>query len=452
MANNCQARIDAICAEKGARRINKYVNAKAELHILCANEHDWQTTGGSILNKGSWCTCCSGLCSHPKCHNSKLDVICARKCGKRIGSYIDSTTKIEFECAAHHTFYAAPANVKFGKGTWCPCCAHACKHAKCYEDRLDKICREHGGWRLDPYKGKEAPMRIKCADPQHLIWTPTPHNLTQDHWCPECAGKSRNPAYHEKILDDICRGKGGKRLGDYINSDLHIKFQCALEHEWETVSGCIKNGRWCHECSPTYKNSATYQAALDEACAKLGVVRETPYVLSNKDVWFRCLKDPDHYWPATPNNFKNSKGCPYCQDSSEQECRRILETVLGRPFIRSRPEFLCYIKGRPLELDGYCPSLRLAFEFNGKQHYEFIDFFHDGDEANLIAQKERDKFKVMKAKEIGIDLIVISYEYKTFLEKVAFLKEKLERILEQRLYYEPDSEEATVPVGDDWWP
>ncbi len=46
-----------------------------------------------------------------------------------------------------------------------------------------------------------------------------------------------------------------------------------------------------------------------------------------------------------------------------------------------------------LELDCYCEELQLAAEYQGKQHSEFIPFFHDDDPKKFAAQQERDRRK-----------------------------------------------------------
>ena len=50
----------------------------------------------------------------------------------------------------------------------------------------------------------------------------------------------------------------------------------------------------------------------------------------------------------------------------EERCRRIFEDILGEKFPNVRPSWLLNKKtGYRLELDGYCPKLKLAFEYDG---------------------------------------------------------------------------------------
>ena len=61
----------------------------------------------------------------------------------------------------------------------------------------------------------------------------------------------------------------------------------------------------------------------------------------------------------------------------EEKCRKIFENILGEKFSNVRPLWLKnYETGYLLELDGYSKSLKLAIEYDGIQHYEFPNLFH----------------------------------------------------------------------------
>ena len=76
-------------------------------------------------------------------------------------------------------------------------------------------------------------------------------------------------------------------------------------------------------------------------------------------------------------------------------------------------------KPRGLELDIYIPELKLAFEYMGKQHYEWIKFFHKT-KAEFEAQQYRDKCKKKLCKMLGITLIRIKYNEKLSEQLILF--------------------------------
>lgn len=71
----------------------------------------------------------------------------------------------------------------------------------------------------------------------------------------------------------------------------------------------------------------------------------------------------------------------------------------------ARPEFLVNpATGERLELDRYYPVHRVAFEFNGPQHYAAEGRFT---KEEVAAQRKRDHVKRRICKEKGIDLVVV---------------------------------------------
>nr|QBK92774.1 MAG: restriction endonuclease [Pithovirus LCPAC401] len=99
--------------------------------------------------------------------------------------------------------------------------------------------------------------------------------------------------------------------------------------------------------------------------------------------------------------IKRSKG--------ETECVRVLEKLFDREFKRVRPPFLKSPEtGRNLELDCYNEELKLAIEYNGRQHYKYPSF-PGFTEDQFKAQLQRDQFKRERCNELGIFLITVPY-------------------------------------------
>lgn len=114
------------------------------------------------------------------------------------------------------------------------------------------------------------------------------------------------------------------------------------------------------------------------------------------------------------NNLKlNRKRVP--KDSKgEIECKKVLEKIFNKPFKKARPNFLNNpVTGGDynLELDCYNDELGLAVEYSGRQHYEYIPFFHKNKEA-FYNQKYRDELKRRMCKENNIILIEVPYTVK----------------------------------------
>ncbi len=95
---------------------------------------------------------------------------------------------------------------------------------------------------------------------------------------------------------------------------------------------------------------------------------------------------------------------------TQEKCRSIFQKLYGKKFLSVRPSFLKNpTTGQNLELDGYCKSLNLAFEYDGEQHSKYNPHFHKGGPNEFIYQVAKDDYKTKKCKLEGVDLIRIPH-------------------------------------------
>ena len=71
-----------------------------------------------------------------------------------------------------------------------------------------------------------------------------------------------------------------------------------------------------------------------------------------------------------------------------------------------KPYFLKTEKGN-MSYDIYICGLKIAIEYQGKQHFEPVDYF--GGEENFLKQKERDELKAKRSAAHGVKLIYVNY-------------------------------------------
>jgi hypothetical protein len=105
----------------------------------------------------------------------------------------------------------------------------------------------------------------------------------------------------------------------------------------------------------------------------------------NERALFEC--EQGHLWFGTPVSMIHGKTwCPECASgTSERICRRLFEFIFpNHRFAKERPKWLTNPDtNRSLELDGYCDDLKMAFEYQGIQHYKFVPHHHKIQE-NLV--------------------------------------------------------------------
>jgi hypothetical protein len=96
---------------------------------------------------------------------------------------------------------------------------------------------------------------------------------------------------------------------------------------------------------------------------------------------------------------------------NEARCRQVFEDIFQRPFPTVRPSFLKRGNGRALELDGYNKDLKLAFEYQGIQHYKYSPWFHRS-VKDYESQVQRDREKREMCKRANVTVIEIPHTVK----------------------------------------
>jgi hypothetical protein len=107
----------------------------------------------------------------------------------------------------------------------------------------------------------------------------------------------------------------------------------------------------------------------------------------------------------------------------EEITRQVFEEIYGEKFPSIRPDWLCNpATNKNMELDGYNETLKIAFEYQGKQHYELIPLFHTKKMFNK--QQQRDNLKRILCEDYGVLLVSIPCYIKHHDLK-AFIKTKI---------------------------
>lgn len=253
-----------------------------------------------------------------------------------------------------------------------------------------------------PYSNKK--VWWKC--PKNHEWTAIIANRNKGTGCPICAGKNKTIAYYKKIAQD----RNGKCISEkYENSKKKLRWRCHLQHEWEAVPYTIEKGSWCPKCA-VLRNAHRQRQTIEDmqrlAALKGGKVLSTEYKGANIKLLWQCRLG--HEWEASPSRIKQGRWCHICSTGvSERICRKYFEEIFAEKFPKTRPNWLKSKGGTQLELDGYCKKLRVAFEYQGVQHYKHIKFFHHN--QCFKERKEVDELKIRLCEQHGVKLILVPY-------------------------------------------
>ena len=110
---------------------------------------------------------------------------------------------------------------------------------------------------------------------------------------------------------------------------------------------------------------------------------------------------------------------------TEELVYNIIKTLYGnyQVIYQYRPFFLSTERGQ-LSYDVYICGMKIAIEYQGKQHFEPVEYF--GGEEHFARQVERDKLKKELSQENGIKLIYVNYWDDITPQTI---REKIEKVL-----------------------
>lgn len=210
--------------------------------------------------------------------------------------------------------------------------------------------------------------------------------------------------------------------GKYVKvTKMNMKMKCRCGNIFIcSISDITKGNReFCLTCS---KNSQLIGGRLsieevEQRFLNLGIKiidENRIYIRRSDSFMVECIicgaiwrKDCTHFERGCPfclmskgevkiENFLNKKGIKFEKQKKFSECKNIL----------------------PLPFDFYLKDKKVLIEYNGKQHYEEMEFF--GGIKSFLEQKKRDKIKVKYCKENNIPLLIIPYtEYERIEEIVS---------------------------------
>lgn len=241
----------------------------------------------------------------------------------------------------------------------------------------------------------------------------------------------------EKIREIIEERKGTLISGYYENLESTFVIRCEREHIFETKAAYLKQKKWCRKCANLDKE-IQLEKIKEIAFNRGGKCISEQYINKDTKLSFVCVNN--HEFEMTPHNVKQGQWCPKCSwYFMENKARYVLEKLLNKKFNPNGKIISPYV------LDGYSQindKLKIAFEYHGRQHYEFIEFFHKNIEG-FEKRKIDDAIKMELCLKKDIKLIIIPhYEavtdemlLKTIQEKLEIIGVKTPKIDDLKLFF-----------------
>ena len=214
-------------------------------------------------------------------------------------SYINSKTKLKWQCSKGHIWDTIPNIIQQGK--WCPTCGG---RKKLTLSEIQNLATKKGGSCLSKaYVNANTKMRWKCKNDH--IWDTPPINIIHGSWCPRCAIKK----YTIVEINKLVESKGGLCISQqYTDSLTKLEWQCKEGHKWKALLYNIKNGGWCPICAGVkrYKIEDMHKLALSKGGQCLSDAYKGVFTKLN----WQCKEN--HTWYAAPNHIIEGTWCPFC--------------------------------------------------------------------------------------------------------------------------------------------
>ena len=271
---------------------------------------------------------------------------------------------------------------------------------------------------LGKYINSRTKIKGKCKICDH-IWYPKAGEIKG---CPKCDKLNRGNKLrktHKQFVEEINKiNPNIEILEEYKNNNTKIRCRCKLDgYEWSTRPRQLLSGNGCHKCWES-KNRTIQAKNHKQFINEMKYINPNIIILTeykNSYTHVKCKCNIDKYeWESTPTHLLNGRGCPKCNES---EGERNICKILNKYNIEYKREYIyndCKFYN-VLPFDFYLPQYNTLIEYDGKQHFEIIDFF--GGYDRFVTQIIRDTIKNIYCKDNNIKLIRIPY-YEDNIEEI----------------------------------
>lgn len=256
------------------------------------------------------------------------------------------------------------------------------------------------------------------------------HFRTYKYGCSYCSGRNKTT---EEISNEI-KDENVILISEYLGNEKPIKCKCKkCNNIWITLPKVlITNGSGCPRCGKekAIKNESKTRKQFINELKKLNSDIEVlgNYINTHTKIKCKCTLC-NTIWYAYPANLLNkSAGCPGYNISIGE---KTLLNTLKELNISYIPQYTipdCVHK-RTLRFDAFDITHKIAFEYNGEQHYYPVDFAGKGTEWSNNTFKstvERDNSKIEYCKKNSIPLIIVPYWERDNMKNI--IKSKLKEM------------------------
>ena len=336
--------------------------------------------------------------------------------------YLGANEKIEIICPKHGSFFMR-ASAHYSQGQGCPICGReegAKNRRNTNEEFIERakfIHKDKYDYSQTRYVNLTTPIDIIC--PEHGVFKQTPRDHLDGCGCKVCGNKSKGYVVDTESFIKVSSKKHQNKYNyskvNFNGRNGEVTIICPKHGEF-TMKAFLhyEKGQGCPQCSKE-KVIAANTLQFGEVVDICNDVHDGYYkYIYDKDAYINTSSEIEVLCPKhgifSIQAFKHMHGigCPICANDltvskGERKIAKILKDKNIEYILHANPKFL-----EKLTYDFYIPQYNLAIEYNGRQHYEPVDFF--GGESQFNKQVKRDCRKKELSIQNNITLIEIKYD------------------------------------------
>ena len=424
---------------------------------VCNEEHEWKQAPCVLTGQKTGCPYCAG---QKLSYERSLAAVAPdlieewdeERNGKSASEVMAKTGRPDYwwicKMDDSHKWKAVLSN-RVGIGSGCPYCSNKKASATnnlqvMYPDIAAQWHpTKNGNKKSEDYPaGSHKHVWWRCKEGPDHEWKGAIDGRTtkEKHSCPFCINlKVSITNSLESVYPEIAQQwhpiKNGKLTPSDVTHGTHRKvwWKCSEgpDHEWKTsVDSRAVAGTNCPYCagqkiSITNCLSTTRPKIAEEwHPTKNGKLTPEKVMRgSDKRVWWLCSKNQEHEWEARiANRGSHGAGCSFCLKKNQSLLFEYVKSIFSQSEIHYdfKHHDLRYSKSNyPMELDIWLPDEKIAFEYQGEQHYIDVKEMKGWDlSSGLHELKSRDQEKRNACESHGIMLVEIPYTWNKTIEFV----------------------------------
>lgn len=265
-------------------------------------------------------------------------------------------------------------------------------------------------------------------------WSPTiTEHINKKSSCPSCNGTARwtYDRFINKIIS-VNNGRYNYKLvnpNQIINANSRIPIICnncdyGSNGEWmSTIRNHIHNHLKVDYCCPQCMNIIPW--SLERFLTEAQNIHNSQYDYSlitkdnikgrNSKIPILCTTCNRISYPSINSHIHSKNGCKYCRFSKGEIG---VTTILEKHNIQFRIQYsIPDLPDRYYDFMVILNNMNILIEFDGRQHFEYVDFFNKGDYNYFLMRQEVDRIKTSHALDSGYYFIRIDYNEINNIEK-----------------------------------